>query len=61
MSEQQKGKVSDETTVQSHFVDKASEPTAFELAHQAGLIGVAKNAPSDLSTNRKHFEGFGRS
>ena len=33
--------------------------TAYERAKAAGLIGVVKGAPSDLSTNRGHFEGFG--
>ena len=38
---------------------------AFELAEEAGLIGCvrrgAKSLPKDLSTNPKHFEGFGKS
>jgi Arc/MetJ-type ribon-helix-helix transcriptional regulator len=39
--------------------------TEKESVHAAltriGGIGIAKGLPSDLSTNRKHFEGFGRS
>jgi predicted DNA-binding protein len=35
--------------------------TAWEIAMKAGVIGAVRNAPSDLSTNPKHFEGFGRS
>jgi len=38
---------------------------AFELAEEAGLIGCvgrgAKSLPKDLSTNPRHFEGFGES
>ena len=38
---------------------------AYELAEEAGLIGcirrVPKSSPKDLSTNPKHFEGFGKS
>ena len=34
---------------------------AYELAEEAGLIGCVRKAPKDLSTNPKHFEGFGKS
>jgi hypothetical protein len=34
--------------------------SAYELAEEAGLIGCAGRAPKDLSTNRRHFEGFGK-
>ena len=40
-----------------------SEETAFDVANRAGLIGCIKGSPrspSDLSTNPKHMEGFGR-
>jgi hypothetical protein len=33
--------------------------SAYELAEKAGLIGCLRKAPKDLSTNRRHFEGFG--
>jgi hypothetical protein len=39
------------------------EETAFDVASRAGLIGCLKGAPrspTDLSTNPKHMEGFGR-
>jgi predicted DNA-binding protein len=35
-------------------------PTAYELAKKAGLIGTVKTASRDLSTNPRHFDGFGR-
>jgi predicted DNA-binding antitoxin AbrB/MazE fold protein len=35
--------------------------TLFELLDKAGLIGCVKDAPSDLSTNPKYLEGFGKS
>jgi len=41
----------------------AAEKTAFDVASRAGLIGCIKGEPSsptDLSTNPKHMEGFGR-
>jgi predicted DNA-binding protein len=35
--------------------------TAYQHAERAGLIGAVKGAPRDLSTNPRHFEGFGGS
>jgi predicted DNA-binding protein len=35
--------------------------TAYQHAERAGLIGAVKGAPRDLSTNARHFEGFGGS
>jgi len=37
------------------------EPTLYQLLNQAGLIGCVKDAVSDLSTNPKYMEGFGKS
>jgi hypothetical protein len=34
--------------------------SAYECAKAGGLIGCARRAPKDLSTNRRHFEGFGK-
>jgi Arc/MetJ-type ribon-helix-helix transcriptional regulator len=36
------------------------EEAALALARRAGIVGCAKHLPSDLSTNKDHFEGFGR-
>ena len=33
---------------------------AIELAKAAGLIGCVRRTPNNLSTNRRHFEGFGK-
>jgi predicted DNA-binding protein len=33
--------------------------SAYDLAKKAGLIGVVRGTPPDLSTNRRHFDGFG--
>jgi predicted DNA-binding protein len=33
--------------------------SAYSLARSAGLIGCVRDGPSDLSTNREHFQGFG--
>jgi hypothetical protein len=45
--------------VESYLGEPASTGSAYELAKAAGLIGCVKNAPKDLSTNRRHMEGFG--
>jgi hypothetical protein len=40
-----------------------AQATAFDVASRADLIGCIKGAPrspTDLSTNPKHMEGFGR-
>ena len=34
--------------------------SAYELAEAAGIIGAARNAPKDLSTNPRHLKGFGK-
>jgi Arc/MetJ-type ribon-helix-helix transcriptional regulator len=34
--------------------------TCLELAQRHGIIGCGKGLPADLSTSRKHFEGFGK-
>jgi len=36
------------------------ERSAFEIAEAAGIVGIAKNGPKDLSTNRRHLKGFGK-
>jgi predicted DNA-binding protein len=41
------------------------ERSAFELAEEAGLIGAVRRRsrtrpPKDLSTNPRHFKGFGK-
>ncbi len=34
-------------------------PTAYELSRKSGLIGIVRGASRDLSTNPRHFDGFG--
>ncbi len=38
-----------------------STGSAYQLAKAAGLVGCVRRAPRDLSANRRHFEGFGKS
>lgn len=47
--------------LENYLGEGISTGTAYELAEAAGLIGCVHRAPKDLSTNRRHFEGFGKS
>ena len=46
--------------VERRLADDEDSLTAFERAKKAGLIGAVKGT-RDLSTNPKHFDGFGGS
>ncbi len=46
--------------LKKYFSARGARETCYEVALRAGVIGAAKNAPRDLSTNRKYFRGFGR-
>jgi metal-responsive CopG/Arc/MetJ family transcriptional regulator len=47
--------------LEQQFATEAQELTAYERAHRSGIIGaVSGGASPDLSTNPKHFDGFGR-
>ena len=45
--------------LQAYLGREHQSQSTYELAKQAGLIGCARRAPKDLSTNRRHFKGFG--
>jgi predicted DNA-binding protein len=45
--------------LENYLGHSSKERSAYELAREAGLIGSVKRAPKDLSSNRRHFEGFG--
>ncbi len=44
-----------------HLQKKLKGVSAYDVFKAAGLIGCAKGAPKDLSTNKKYFKGFGES
>ncbi|HLN33198.1 MAG TPA: ribbon-helix-helix protein, CopG family [Gemmataceae bacterium] len=44
----------------AYFAGQRQDKSVLALAQQAGVIGCAKGLPPDLSTNKEHFEGFGR-
>jgi metal-responsive CopG/Arc/MetJ family transcriptional regulator len=47
--------------LENYLGHSEGEQSAYELAEAAGIIGVTAIAPRDLSTNRRHFKGFGKS
>jgi predicted DNA-binding protein len=43
------------------YLGKTKETSsAYDLAEAAGIIGAARKAPRDLSTNPRHMKGFGK-
>jgi predicted DNA-binding protein len=45
--------------VERQLAAESEALTAYEHAKKAGLIAAVRGAARDLSTNRKHFKGFG--
>lgn len=46
--------------LKAHMQQRSPRESAYDLAKRLGIIGSAKGLPTDLSTNPKHMEGFGR-
>ncbi len=46
--------------LENHLKSNPRRETCLDIARRIGLIGCAKSLPKNLSTNRDHFEGFGR-
>ncbi len=46
--------------LEAHFAQPPGR-SALSLAKSLGLVGCAKGLPADLSTNKRHFAGFGES
>jgi len=46
--------------LESYFGGNGQPVSCYDVAKRMGVIGMAKNLPRDLSTNKKYFEGFGR-
>ena len=47
--------------VENYLEEEPVRGSAYEAAKAAGLIGCVSHGPKDLSTNRRHYEGFGKS
>lgn len=46
--------------LESYLEREPGAGSAYDLAQAVGIIGCVHRAPADLSTNRRHFEGFGK-
>ena len=46
--------------LEEYLSKSPDEQTAYDIAREAGLIGCVQGAPKDLSTNKRHFKGFGK-
>jgi metal-responsive CopG/Arc/MetJ family transcriptional regulator len=46
--------------IEEHLRQQRPGESCYDLARRLGILGSAKGLPSDLSTNPKHMEGFGR-
>ncbi len=46
--------------LREYFTAHGARETCYDVALRAGIVGIVKTAPSDISTNRKYFKGFGR-
>ena len=45
--------------LREHLKARSPRPSCLDLARRIGIVGVYTDAPSDLSTNKDYFEGFG--
>ncbi len=45
--------------LREHFKVKGPRPSCLDIARRIGIVGVYTDTPSDLSTNKDYFEGFG--
>jgi Arc/MetJ-type ribon-helix-helix transcriptional regulator len=46
--------------LEEHLRKAKKLESAYDVAKRLGIVGIVKNAPRDLSTNRRHFRGFGK-
>ena len=43
------------------FLDRSEkQPSAYQLAEEAELVGCIRRAAKDLSSNPRHLDGFGK-
>jgi predicted DNA-binding protein len=47
--------------LEQYLSQSRKEETTYDLLLGAGLIGCVRDAPKDLSTNKRYFKGFGKS
>jgi metal-responsive CopG/Arc/MetJ family transcriptional regulator len=47
--------------LEQYLSENRKDETSYVLLQRAGLIGCVRDAPKDLSTNKRYFKGFGKS
>jgi metal-responsive CopG/Arc/MetJ family transcriptional regulator len=45
--------------LEEHMRRRTPRESCLDIARRIGILGIYKDAPSDLSTNPRHMEGFG--
>jgi hypothetical protein len=45
--------------LEEHVRRRTPRESCLDIARRIGVVGVYADAPSDLSTNKSYFEGFG--
>ncbi len=45
--------------LREHLKTGPPQRSCLDIARQVGIVGIYTDAPSDLSTNPAHMEGFG--
>ncbi len=45
--------------LEQYLAARRVQETCYDVALRSGVIGVVKDAPAALSTNRKYFKGLG--
>ena len=46
--------------LEAYLAGRPARESCYDAFRRRRLIGMIKNAPPDLSTNRNYFRGFGR-
>ena len=46
--------------LERYLSEPCPDATAYDVAHELGLVGLVKGTPKDLSANPEHFRGFGK-
>lgn len=47
------------SALEAYLRGRSPGESCLDVARRAGVVGVYRNTPRDLSTNPKHMEGFG--
>jgi hypothetical protein len=45
--------------LEEHTRQRAPRESCLDIARRIGILGIYTDAPTDLSTNPEHMEGFG--